>query len=295
MIRESACQFGPEGHLCGVLTAPSREVPPLAAMLLVSAGLTAKMGPYRLYTETARALARRGIATLRFDLGGIGNSEQVDFARPLPERTRDDIAAALSCLIERTRASRLLLGGLCSGAEDALRFAGRDSRIDGVFMIDPHAFRTPAWWLHHLASLRSLKVAAQSLLRDSGLPRALAPPDDAAARESEGELINYRYMAQDEAAELLGRIVGRGARAHYIYTADRVEHFNHARQVYRMFPGLVLWPNVSVDFLPQLEHTQFLAEDRQTIIDCIVSWAATVAARPEVEEEEPAAALAAAG
>ena len=69
-----ACEFGEENRLKGVLTWPMEKRRENLALILISAGFTAKIGPHRMYSETARSLADIGIATLRFDLGGIGNS-----------------------------------------------------------------------------------------------------------------------------------------------------------------------------------------------------------------------------
>ena len=270
-MKESSCQFGEQGRLCGILTVPERYPAPRATLILVSAGLTAKTGPYRLYTHIARQLAASGIATLRFDLGGIGNSVQAEFGLPLHQRTQADIRTAVNFAQATLGTRTLLLGGLCSGAEDAFRYAEVDPRINGVVMLDPHAFRTLGWWLHHLTSLRSLRTAIKNTVRNSGSSWPLAAMS-AGSRESDGSLIDYRYMRQAEARRIVATLLARGVRVHYMFTADRAHQFNHAAQLQQMLPEAAGNPRLSVSYLPHLEHTQFLAEDRQTVIDHIRDW-----------------------
>src|SRR4051812_36564069 len=98
-MKESCCRFGEHGHLVGITTEPSgrrRRV----GCVLVSAGLVPKLGPYRLYTHVARRLARDGFTTLRFDLGGIGDSGHAHGGMPLRARTDLEIGAASSYLLE---------------------------------------------------------------------------------------------------------------------------------------------------------------------------------------------------
>ncbi len=71
---------------------PARGPPRRAALcVLVNAGMVAKSGPWRLYVEVARRLAHAGVATLRFDLGGIGDSRREHGRRAAPgaHRARD--------------------------------------------------------------------------------------------------------------------------------------------------------------------------------------------------------------
>lgn len=149
-MKESSCQFGEYRQLAGILTAPD-EPAPRAALVLVSAGLSPKFGPFRLYAELARRLSREGFLTLRLDLGGIGDSRQDYASYPLEKRTRLEIEAALDYLSVRYELNGIVLGGLCSGAEDAFRSAELDTRVTGVVMIDPFAYRTSGWlWRHVL-------------------------------------------------------------------------------------------------------------------------------------------------
>jgi pimeloyl-ACP methyl ester carboxylesterase len=139
-MREVAVQFGEKGRLSGILTLPEKATSTVVCILL-SAGLVSKSGPYRLYTQVARRLARDGITTLRFDLGGVGDSTQAS-AGALHERTALEVRAALDHVFDAHGAKppTVALAGLCSGAEDSFRHAEIDPRVRGVLLVDPFAY-----------------------------------------------------------------------------------------------------------------------------------------------------------
>jgi alpha-beta hydrolase superfamily lysophospholipase len=114
-LTETSCQFGDHRQLVGVVSEPAtceRRI----GFVLVNAGVVPKVGPFRLYVQLARRLAGAGIVTLRFDLGGIGDSQQGYSNQPLKARTTLEIRAAVDHLTERYSLDGIVIGGLCSGA-----------------------------------------------------------------------------------------------------------------------------------------------------------------------------------
>lgn len=266
-MNEITCQFGPDQRLAGIVTEPGDRRPELG-LVLVTAGLLPKSGPFRLYAELARHLAENGVVTLRFDLGGVGDSIEERRGRPLRERTELEIRAAVDFLSEHYALRRLALGGLCSGAEDAFRSAAADGRVSSVVMIDPFAYRTPGWQLRHFRHR-----LARRALRAIGLYRPIVPASTVRA-------VHYAYMEQAEASAALKLLLRRDAYVHFIYTAGVRETFNHRAQVQAWFPELDFRDRVTVDHFPHLDHTQLLAEDRRTLVHAI-------AARLRAEAEPP--------
>jgi hypothetical protein len=261
-VKESATQFGPEGRLAGIVTEPA-EGAGRRACVLVSAGLLPKAGPFRLYAELARRLAQGGVVTLRFDLGGIGDSVQAHPGLALRERTELEIRAAIEHLRARFALDELTLGGLCSGAEDSLRAAAANPSVTSVVLIDPFAYRTPGWfWRHalHRAARRSLRAL-----------RLYEPPERALAADGAAppKVVEYRYMQREESAPILRELIARHARLHFFYTAGVREAFNHPSQLRAAFPELEFGDRVTVDFFPHLDHTQLLAEDRRTLVESV--------------------------
>ncbi|MEZ4367940.1 MAG: alpha/beta hydrolase [Kofleriaceae bacterium] len=260
---ERACQLGAHRHLVGVMTLPAGQV--RRALVLVSAGLVPKAGPYRLYVELARRLAADGVATLRFDLDGLGDSAATG-AGALRERTARDVAAAVDHVRAHAAAPDLIVGGLCSGAEDAFRHAAIDPRVTGTILIDPFSYPTAGFaWRHarHRLGRRALRALGRYQ------PFAVRPRTDAA-------LVDYAYIPQPEARAILAALIARDATSHFVYTGGALETFNHPGQLAAMFPDLDLRRHATVDHLPQMEHTQALAADRAALIEAI---AARLAAR----------------
>lgn len=257
-MNEICCRFGPELQLVGVVTQPSAPEP-RKTLVLVSAGVTPKAGPFRLYAELARRLARDGIRTLRFDLGGIGDSGQAFAEHALVERTRLQIRAALDHLDESFRLGDVALAGLCSGAEDAFRYAEHDPRIERVVMIDPFAYRTRGFAWRHLAHR-----AQRRLLRAAGLLEPLPP-------RTRRALVRYEYLPEVESSRILQALLTRRTKLHFVYTGGMRSRFNHAGQLQAMFPNVDFAGLVRLDHLPQLDHTQPSAADRRLLIESIAA------------------------
>jgi dienelactone hydrolase len=256
-VKESCLQFGPDRRLAGVVTEPSGA--PQRGLILINAGLVPKFGPYRLYTQLARRVAEGGVVTLRFDLGGVGDSLQEASARPLAARTNLEIRAAIDQLCERHALKDVALGGLCSGAEDAFRSAAEDERVTRVVLMDPFAYRTRGWGVRHVAH----RVGRRAL-RALGVYEPLVAPQTAA-----GRAVSYKYMEHAEAEAIFRTLLARRAHAHFIYTAGMREHFNHPSQLQAQFRELDFGSLVSVDYLAHLDHTQLLQADRDTLVETI--------------------------
>ncbi len=262
-MKEHVLQFGPSSRIKGVLTEPARA--PKAAMVLVSAGLVPQAGPYRLYAELARHLAKRDLATLRFDLGGIGDTAKDNAMASLRERTQSEIGEAVRALRGASGEQVSIgLGGLCSGAEDSFRYARNDRSISRVVLIDPFAYPTPGFQWRHLAHR-----ATRRTLRALGVYRPSAALQEDSATGGASSLIDYKYMGREEATQTLDSLVRRGARAHFIYTGGSNDVFNHEGQLQKMFPTLAFDGRVTVDWLPAMDHTQILEEDRLELIERI--------------------------
>ncbi|MGB8330039.1 MAG: alpha/beta fold hydrolase [Polyangiales bacterium] len=84
-------------------------------------------------TQIGAALAERGIATLRFDLTGIGDSHG-DFGGTTFSQPIDDIVAAADALREKFQAPALLIGHSLGGTA-VLAAAGRIPEVVGVATI----------------------------------------------------------------------------------------------------------------------------------------------------------------
>lgn len=136
--KETLCRFGPEEMFFGVLTEPVNSKA-ATAVLVLNAGYDHSCGWGRYTVDMARELAQVGVAVLRMDLAGMGETplwpgqpEQVLYST----RQNDDVNCAVEWLRTRSGIQKLILMGRCSGAYQAFVSAALDSRVDGAFLVN---------------------------------------------------------------------------------------------------------------------------------------------------------------
>ncbi len=130
--QESMVYFGPEQSLVGVL-----HRPPAAERAVVFCAPFAeeKKCSYRTFVEAARSFARSGVACLRFDYYGTGDSAG-DFREFSPDRATSDIAEAVKHARETFGVDEVTLLGLRLGGTLALTAAARGNP-QGVILWQP--------------------------------------------------------------------------------------------------------------------------------------------------------------
>ncbi len=99
---------------------------------MLNAGQLSRVGPQRLYVKAARRWVEEGIAVLRLDLAGVGDSEAENTEIHFDNHSPDEVAAAIRYLRERLNPESLFIQGLCAGARTAIRSAAEDERITGI-------------------------------------------------------------------------------------------------------------------------------------------------------------------
>ena len=121
--------------LVGVLTLPAAASD--RCLLIVVGGPQYRAGSHRLFVQLARAAAAAGVAALRFDVRGMGDSSG---AQRSFEDLGDDIAAAIDAAQAAAPGlQRFVLWGLCDGASAALMYlhSHGDPRVDGLCLVNP--------------------------------------------------------------------------------------------------------------------------------------------------------------
>lgn len=120
-------------RLVAVISLPPQ--PPDRGVLIVVGGPQYRVGSHRQFTLLCRALAERGIAAMRFDYRGMGDSEGA--ARSFEDIDLDIRAAVDRFCAEFPGLRHVVLWGLCDAASAALMYAHRDSRVAGLVLLNP--------------------------------------------------------------------------------------------------------------------------------------------------------------
>ena len=133
-FEERALAFACHGEwLYGVLSLP--QEPCSKGVLIVVGGPQYRAGSHRQFTLLARSLAAEGIAAMRFDYRGMGDSqgEQRDF-----EAVQDDLRAAIDHFSAAVPGmQQVVLWGLCDAASATLMYAPTDTRVAGLVLLNP--------------------------------------------------------------------------------------------------------------------------------------------------------------
>jgi exosortase A-associated hydrolase 1 len=122
-----------DAALVGIASVPAQAC--TRGVLIVVGGPQYRIGSHRQFVLLARHLATHGIAAMRFDYRGMGDSdgEERDF-----EAIQDDIRAALDAFVEAVPGlTDIVLWGLCDGASAAAMYAPGDARVRGLVLLNP--------------------------------------------------------------------------------------------------------------------------------------------------------------
>lgn len=157
-VSDRAITFACEGcWLYGVLSAPEQAA--RRGVVLVVGGPQYRVGSHRQFALLARRLAEAGIAVLRFDYRGMGDSEGEarDFSA-----VDADLRAAIDAFTAQVPDVReVVLWGLCDAASASLFYAHQDRRVTGLVLANPWA--------------RTEEGAARATLKHYYLSRLLQP------------------------------------------------------------------------------------------------------------------------
>ena len=270
-MKERVCQFGPERNLTGILTEPdAKDVhPDYPAVLMLNAGLLHRVGPHRMSFELAHRLAACGYRGLRFDLGGLGDSESVGEASHNANPALPDIKEAMDFLERKHGARSFVLFGLCSGADNSFTAAIRDPRIVGVILLDGFGFWTvKSQIVHYLPRVFRPRVWIDLIRRRfSSTQRSFEK--DALLRQQQ---LRRPFGTKPEVESALHSLVARGTQMLCFYTGGVEKYYNYANQFFDTFKGLKSRGAIQVEFCPNADHTYTFAEDRERMLTRVVEW-----------------------
>ena len=277
-MKESIENFGDQQHLYGTLCVPEEDAETRhnTCVIMLNAGLVYQAGPKRLYVDVARDLANRGFSSLRFDLSGIGDSDRRRDTMPYEEQIPADIASAISFVEKKTGIESFVLMGICTGADNAHKYALRDKRVNGAVFIDGYAYKTPGYYLRYYGPRVINPFRVARWIKNAVLPEpeeSVAPANEVnPIQEKEKEGYFWDVPPRDKTVRELKQLVDRNVRQLHIYTADWYWCFNHQSQFKRMYRAIDFKGLATCVYFPRSDHTYTLIDDRIKLINTVADW-----------------------
>ncbi|WP_332303600.1 serine aminopeptidase domain-containing protein [Rhizobium sp. GR12] len=287
---EQPVQFGKGGRLFGVFCVPD-DRQAVSSVLLLGAAYDRHAGWGRLSVQTARALARGGVASLRFDAANIADSPPVENA---PDQVlydvaqNDDVAAALDFLGRRGKGP-FIAAGRCSGAYLAFNSALADDRIGAVVAVNPVVFhwrkgRSVDEALHKRP--RSFGEYSQRFRQGATFKRLLSGDVDvmsaglniakATLKKLSTKTARLFRSSSEEGRAVYSafeKLKAKGTAISLLYSDndDGLEHFQYYFDADGR--GLSAYRNVSLTIIPDADHNLSTPEAKRAYIDAVMRLA----------------------
>ena len=280
-VIETAFRFdGVAGPLFGMECRPRDQAAEGLWTVFLNAAAVRHIGPNRLWVRLARQLAEAGIASLRVDGSGIGESEGPDAPGREVARFYDpvcwDDAERAAEEARRRGATRLVLVGLCSGATASFQVAERRDDVSAVVMVNPLLLE----WDDLAAADEAAHLALRSLLRlerwfDTRRWKRLLTGRVPVRAVARGAALPLRRRPIGGPVERLLSLAERGVDVHLVISADDGSEAFLQRHAGAGLERLVA-ANIHLHVLEGSDHTlrPLFAQDRFAAIVAEVSGAA---------------------
>jgi hypothetical protein len=259
-VVERPIDVDPRAGLFGILTHSSHAAR-TTGFIIVNSGLLHRVGPFRLYVEIARRIADSGFPSIRLDQSGKGDSD----SRPgvsLAAAATADVSAAAACLARETGVTRFVVGGLCSGADDALLVGSAIVGLSGLFMFDGYAPRTARYYLERFGPKL---FSARAWLR-----RARVTVADVEG----GNAVNLRNWGPR--AQMIARyraLLGQQVRILAIFTSQANHSYNFVSQLSTTVGRSYARDLLTEHYYPEATHLFPVTEHRRNAVNGFANWA----------------------
>lgn len=263
-MREHVFRYGDTKFGLGMVTIPD-DMERAPVVVLFNAGLLHRAEPYRMNVLASRLLAQIGYITIRIDLSGKGDTP----ARPQMSN-RESVAldwAFIKKSLEHEFGKRtLVLFGLCSGADNAIKIAAQDEDVLGLILLDPisrqdesfkfrqirgkilspHKWRNIHHVLHHRLMNGHQNPAFESNLRDE--------------------------PTSDDLNDCCQNLVKRQGRILAFFSGFATRYYNQQGQFGRSMHLEGLEQICEEVYWPRVEHLYSVQVHRDRLMERIVQW-----------------------
>ncbi|MFT4268263.1 MAG: alpha/beta hydrolase [Xenophilus sp.] len=272
-MTETPVLFGPDGgRLLGVVTRPAGPSTPPLACLLLNQGAGDRTGPRRINVKLARRLAEHGIASIRMDLAGLGDSGAPSGQGDFVQQGVADLQAAMDLLQSTLGVRRFAPIGLCSGGVHGLAVAGEDPRVAGLMMFDSFSFaRRRVVLMRRLRKIAALPFNAPLRGRVAEAVRQrLGPPRPQI----------YQTLAPDEHERrfraAMQKLAARGT-AVCMLSSGSLDTADSGRDQLGRMGREPFARDIEYRFEPRIDHTLVTLESQRLFLDLACGWARRVA------------------
>lgn len=130
-MQESVTFTVKDQRLFGMLERPTSHAE--RGVIFLGGWAGTRVGPHQIFVKLTRQLSARGIAGLRFDFRGRGDSEGETGSAELGTMLKD-VIAAVQWMVQRTQVTKLTLLGICSGSQVAMGACQAHPAIDSLIL-----------------------------------------------------------------------------------------------------------------------------------------------------------------
>ena len=301
-MREKTARFGKSNSLIGILSTPDGAQATgdsdRPAVIVANSGILHRVGACRVHVKLARRLAEEGYPVLRFDFSGIGDSAVRRDDLAFEESAVVELQEAMNYLTSATGAKKFVVMGLCSGADMAFSVAEVDTRVVGLAVFDPWAYRTPAYyWKHYGPRVFKLSSWTNAWKVRYGKDAAASNdfPKMQAVEDSDMELPTYvrEFPPRAESADLLKRLIDRGTEICAVFTGGQSEFYNYEGQFEDAFKDVPMGGQLLELYWPGADHIFTGLGHQKLLVDTMSSWMADHWKTDAVPAAEPSAAVSA--
>lgn len=272
-MTQTPARFGPGDALVGMLTAPTNQAPGDVACLMFNMGANHRVGPRRINVKLAHMLAARGVSSLRFDLGGIGDSDSLDTAPDVQTRAVHSLQAAMALGERMLGARQFTIVAMCSGVEQAMTVAATDARVVGVSLFDGFAFpeRRSRW---ERTVRRALAAPAHPAFPGKAkrwLQRHFLKAHS--TKPMPGYFAPERSPAENAAwfAATMKRLVERKVAVQMLYSGSLHVH-DRGRDQLGSFAREPYTQALQYEFMREVDHTVCTERGQQLFLQCVGDW-----------------------
>ncbi len=294
---ETPMRFGRRGRIFGVLCQPAQGRPDLA-VIITNSGRDPHYGSCRQSVTFARQLAHKGIASIRMDFAGLGDSlgptGREHLLTPMFESDRvPDFKGAIDEL-ERLGYRRFAAQGLCAGAYHSLHAALSEPRLSALMLVNIPLFTLPGQVVMNYLTYRGSTLAhyVERMFSLDGLKRLIGGKVDL-MNIIRGQLAQARVRTsakvQNVAAKvgmadrltpaqrMIAELSARGVRTLFLFSEGQSEIDAFAQEFGAAGEGLASYPGTEMRVIEHMDHDMSHAPGRKVgqglMVDFIASRA----------------------